>query len=571
MATKVTIINEVFVSLLLKIVYMYKIAIFFAFWCAWAGSLLAQKKYEVRATWLTTLGGMDWPTQKANSPEGIQKQKDELCNILDKLKEAHFNTILFQTRLRGDVIYPSYLEGYAECLTGCVGRNPGYDPLQFAIEECHKRGLALHAWVVTLPIGSKRQVRLLGKHSVVVKHPQICKLFKNNWYLDPGEPETGNYLSNIIREIVARYDVDGIHFDYLRYPEHGLRFPDYRSYRKYGKQQPLNQWRRDNLTQLVRRLYTEIKQVKPWVIVSSAPIGKFNDTHRYRSLGWNAYEEVHQDAQRWMKTGIHDALFPMMYFRDNHFYPFALDWKEHKNGRWVVPGLGIYFLQTKGREWQLDDVLQQISFTRQYDLDGQAYFRNYFLLKNSKGIWTELCQQLYATPAVTPPLTWLDSIAPAAPILVQFYEGKEASVTLKWKPSSTQKPGGIYYRLYASNTYPVDTQQGKNIQAIQISDTTYRYTPSLPWQKKLYWALTAVDRYGNESEPMACNTPQKQTLPIYSSLPDIPKGYQLILTSPFGQELARIPRDPIPSGKGIYHIRLLSPNGTQELIGILSR
>ena len=168
---------------------------------------------------ITTLGGLDWPSQKATSPAGIERQKKELCNILDKLQEANFNTVLFQTRLRGDVIYPSALECFAESLTGHTGQNPGYDPLKFAIEECHRRGMEIHAWMVAIPIGNKRQVGLQGKQSVVRKHPELCKQFRGSWYLDPGNPGTAGYLSLMVREIVANYDIDGIHLYYIRYPE----------------------------------------------------------------------------------------------------------------------------------------------------------------------------------------------------------------------------------------------------------------------------------------------------------------------------------------------------------------
>lgn len=116
----------------------------------------------------------------------------ELCDILDRLKAANFNTVLLQTRLRGDMIYPSSIETFAESLTGYTGRNPGYDPLAFAIEECHKRGMELHAWIVTIPAGNTRQVKLLGRNSIVQRNRKICKLYKGNWYLDPGNPETKN-------------------------------------------------------------------------------------------------------------------------------------------------------------------------------------------------------------------------------------------------------------------------------------------------------------------------------------------------------------------------------------------
>lgn len=457
-------------------------------------------KYEIRAAWLTTLGGMDWPSAKAVSASGIKKQQEELCHILDELQQANFNTVLFQTRLRGDVIYPSQFEPFAESLTGTEGKNPGYDPLRFAIEECHKRGMELHAWIVAIPIGNTRQVRTFGKNALTRKHPSLCKQFNGSWYLDPGNPETDDYLANIVREIVSGYDVDGIHLDYIRYPEQGERFPDQSTYHKYGKKQDLKQWRRNNITRIVRRIYTETKSLKPWVKVSSSPIGKYRDTGRYSSQGWNAYDEVYQDAQQWLREGIHDALFPMMYFRGNHFYPFALDWKENKNGRWIVPGLGIYFLHPSELDWKLDEVVRQIYFIRSIGLDGQAYFRTRFLTDNTKGIFDEIKQHFYPLPAVVPPMTWTDSIAPSTPTNPVFIS-PERGVHLQWT-ASTDNLSPVYYRVYASDTYPVDTHNPANLIEARTDSTHYTYVPEVPWQEYLYWAVTAVDRCGNESEPL---------------------------------------------------------------------
>lgn len=470
------------------------------------GLTYSQPKYEIRATWLTTLGGLDWPSQKATSAKGIERQKQELCEILDALKRANFNTVLLQTRLRGDVIYPSAIEPFTESLTGHEGGNPNYDPLKFAIEECHRRGMELHAWIVTIPIGNTRQVNLLGKKSITKKQPSICKLYKRTWYLDPGNPQTDNYLASIVHEIVSRYDIDGIHLDYIRYPERAKDFPDQSTYRKYGKKENLEQWRRNNITRIVRRIYAETKLLKPWVKVSSSPVGKYNDTRRYPSRGWNAYEVVYQDARLWLKEGIHDALFPMMYFQGNHFYPFALDWQENKNGRWIVPGLGIYFLHPQEQNWQLDEVIRQIHFLRNIHMDGQAYFRNRFLLNNTKGLLDELKEYFYTQPAVVPPMTWVDSIAPSAPTKPYFMPLTKG-VKLSWSASSDNLPAPVYYRVYASNTYPVDITQPSNLIEVRTDSTSYIFYPEVPWEERIYWAVTAVDRCGNESSPLEMNQP----------------------------------------------------------------
>ena len=535
----------------------------------------AQPKHEIRATWLTTLGGMDWPRNKATSAEGIRRQQQELCNILDRLKEVHFNTVILQTRLRGDLIYPSQIETFPEALTGRTGRNPGYDPLAFAIDECHKRGMELHAWIVTIPAGNNRQVKLLGKHSVVHKNRKICKQHDGAWFLDPGHPETADYLSEIVREIVSRYDVDGVHFDYIRYPENARRFPDRDTHRKYGQGKDLKQWRRDNITAIVRRLHNEVKQLKPWVKVSSSPVGKYRDTNRYSSVGWNAYETVHQDAQGWLKEGIHDALFPMMYFKDNHFYPFALDWKENDHGRWVVPGLGIYFLSPRERDWPLDEVSRQLFFTRQTSLAGHAYFRNKFLLDNVKGIYDELKTEFYTTPALVPPMTWQDSIAPTAPTQPIYEPQANGALRLAWTASKDNNDLPVAYHLYASNSYPVDTDETQNLLQTYVKGNEVVLPHGQSWQ---YYAVTATDRYGNESVPLELNgAPQGEVRLLnrgnLMTLPDLTDVQEILICNSMGETISKIKYNQEVSlellPKGFYLVYALNKDGEKTLVGTI--
>ena len=535
---------------------------------------VAQPKYEIRATWLTTLGGMDWPRHKATSAEGIRRQQQELCNILDRLKEANFNTVMMQTRLRGDLIYPSAIETFPEALTGKSGKNPGYDPLAFAIEECHKRGMELHAWIVTIPAGNNRQVKLLGKHSVVKKYRQICKQHDRAWFLDPGHPKTADYLSNIVREIVTKYDVDGIHFDYIRYPENAHRFPDRDTHRKYGKGKDLKLWRRENITNIVRRLYSEVKQVKPWVKVSSSPVGKFKDTSRYSSLGWNAYETVYQDAQGWLKEGIHDALFPMMYFKDNHFYPFVLDWKENDNGRWIVPGLGIYFLSPKEKDWPLEEMSRQLYFTRQSGLAGHAFFRNKFLMDNVKGILDEIQHMFYSTPALIPPMTWQDSIAPSVPTSPIHEFQADGRVRLAWEASKDNHELPVVYHLYASATYPVDTENAHNLFATHLKDTT------ITGKEGYYYAVTSADRYGNESSPLALNHAPKSDNPILNQgnklmLPSSEDAQEVLICNSIGETISKVKYHPEVSlellPEGFYLVYALDKDGKKTLLGMILR
>ncbi len=476
--------------------------------CFFSQKTQAQLKNEIRATWLTTIYGLDWPTVKATSPTNINKQKAELCKILDELKAANFNTVLLQARLRGDVIYPSSIETFNETMTGKEGCSPGYDALAFAIEECHKRGLECHAWMVAIPLGKENHVKNLGKSSIVRRQPQICKHYQGEWFLDPGNPATKEYLLSLIKEVVTRYDVDGINLDYIRYPDQPKDFPDKDTYRKYGNGKTLDNWRRDNITDIVRYLYKQVKQLKPWVKISSSPVGKYKDTSHYPSGGWNAYHTVYQDAQGWLKEGIQDILFPMMYFNGNNFYPFALDWQEKSFGRCIVPGLGIYFLDPAEKDWPLSEIERQIYFTRRHGLTGQAFYRTKYLLSNTKNLFDELNGFHYANPALQPRMTWMDNIPPTLPLgLTCDREG--TAIQLSWKPSTdNESRTAPYYNVYASDQFPVDISKPYNIIAHDVRENHYAYKEESGKETKHYFAVTATDRSGNESEATQLTPPK---------------------------------------------------------------
>lgn len=457
-----------------------------------------QPKRELRAVWLTTLNGLDWPRTKASSSRTAEQQKAELCRMLDQLQACHINTIFLQTRIRGTVIYPSRLEPWDFCLTGTYDKSPGYDPLAFAIQEVHRRGMELHAWVVTIPVFKVEAAKQLGKRSLLYTHPELLRRHNGQYYLDPGLPGTADYLSAIISDFIDKYDIDGIHFDYMRYPENAKQFPDQQTYKKYGNGVPLATWRRNNITAIVRRLYREAKARKPWLVMSSSPVGKYRDVRRYSSRGWNAYNAVNQDAQGWLREGIQDVLFPMMYFTGDHFYPFAADWKEGSYGRFVAPGLGIYFLSPSERNWPLSEVTHQLHYLRQQELAGQAFFRARFLLDNHKGLYDYLRDQFYPYPALPPRYIWTDSIAPQPPtnFTEEALEGQ--MMRLRWESADATSQGGLRYNVYASKTLPVDTT-AENLVAMLLPEPVYTYNRFTLLLNRLHLAITAVDRSGNES------------------------------------------------------------------------
>lgn len=450
-------------------------------------------KHEVRAVWLTTIMGLDWPKTMATSASSRERQKEELCQLLDQLQACRINTVVLQTRIRGSVIYPSKIEPWDIALTGTFDLSPGYDPLAFAIEETHRRGMELHAWLVTVPAFKIINAKKMGKRSLLKTHPELLKKHGEQYYLDPGLPGSADYLTAICREIVSKYDVDGIHFDYIRYPEYAETFSDAASYKKYGKGKEKRAWRRDNITRMVRQAYEAIKDIKPWVRVSCSPVGKYKDLSRYSAKGWSAYSTVYQDAQGWLRDGIMDMLLPMMYFQGDHFYPFAADWQENCYDRPVAPGLGIYFLSPKEKDWDLGVIQRELCYIRQMGLGGQAYFRSQFLTDNTKGIYDYLQKAYYPYPALLPPMTGKSNAKPETPSLIKKERVNGINERLEWTEQE-----GCRYVIYASPTKPVDTSNPKNIVRVTY-ETSYTYSLLGAYYHNYHLAVTALDRFGNES------------------------------------------------------------------------
>ncbi len=446
--------------------------------------------YEIRAVWLTTLSGLDWPSHPARTSGEAAAQKLALCRMLDGLRAAGVNVVLFQARIRATSAYRSALEPWDAVFTGKPGGEPPYDPLAFAVQECHKRGMECHAWVVAFPVGKADAVKRQGKLSLAAHRPDLCRKCGDQWMMDPGMPGTGEYLAGVCREIVEGYDVDGVHLDYIRYPERGIAFDDSRTYARYGAGQSLRAWRTANVTRCVRLVHDAVKAVRPWVKLSCSPVGKYADLPRQSSGGWNARDAVCQEAQSWLSEGLMDWLFPMMYFDGKNFYPFLADWKEHDAGREIVPGLGIYFLSEREKDWPLLKVQRQMEVSRTAGLGGAAFFRAKFLLSDVKGLKNWLESDFYARPALVPPLPCAPGDTPAAPKVTQSIAGMR--LTLDWEASAAGTP--IYY-----NVYRLDSVCGDRLLAARLAGTHYETVLPLPALRHSRYVVTAVDAYGRES------------------------------------------------------------------------
>ena len=441
-------------------------------------------KHEVRAVWLTTIGGIDWPHSYSTTT-----QKAELISILDQLQQAGINTVLIQTRVRATTIFPTTTEPWDGCLTGHPGTSPGYDPLQMCIDECHRRGMECHAWIVTIPVGKWNGT---GCKQLRQKYPTLIKKIGDEGYMNPEMPQTGDYLANFCAEVTRKYDVDGIHLDYIRYPE-------------TWKIKVTRQQGRQYITDIVTKINRAVKSLKPWIKLSCSPIGKYDDLSRYRSSGWNANTTVCQDAQGWLRDGLMDALFPMMYFQGNNFYPFAIDWHEHSYGRIVAPGLAVYMMHPREKNWDLDVITREMSVLRQIGM-GCTFFRSKFFTDNTKGIY-DFTRDFNIVPALIPPMTWAGKQAPSAVAQLKIKRSMTAD-NISWQKAVDYSDGDyLLYNVYASESLPVDINNPENLIAVRQRELSI----TVPHKgRTLHYAVTAMNRYGMESKPV--ETPAAGTL-----------------------------------------------------------
>jgi uncharacterized lipoprotein YddW (UPF0748 family) len=475
---------------------------------------LAHPKWEVRAVWITTAAGADWP-KSHNAGE----QKKSLVEMFDKLETMHFNTVFFQVRPRGNTFYKSQYEPWSAELTGKLGEDPGWDPLKFAIDEAHKRGMELHAWFNVAKVSGPEMPPVSTPLHIVRSHPDWVQQYKGEWWIDMGLPEVRAYTEKLVMEIVNDYDIDGIHFDYARYP--GQDFNDESTFLAYGDGMTKDEWRRNNITTFVREMYEKITERKPWVKVGSAPVGIYRSISGAQS-GFAGYDALDQDARLWMKEQIQDYIVPQLYWdageqhfprNDPDFRVLCADWAENSYGRQIYTGIGAY------KDNVQKEIPEQIIYSRSVGNEGQAFFR-YANIVSLPEIEDE-----YEFPALIPPMPWKDSIAPLAPQQVTVTGTSSDGGTIKWltPPESDFNTRAYKYVVYRSDHKDVDINDPKNILAIVPAPAT-EYEDRSAIRSEMFYAVTALDRGNNESPP---GFAQGESIPPEVTAEDAPQDSEI--------------------------------------------
>lgn len=469
--------------------------------------LSERPKSEFRAVWLTTAFGLDWP--KGSSPA---EQQNTLSNIIKNSASMDLNAIVFQVSARGDAHYRSERLPWASRLAGTLGQDPGWDPLEFAIEEARKYGMEVHAWYNVFNIGMQAltaQYEAATPQHISITNPEYVRnVGDDQIWLNPGIPAARQWAIDNVLEIVENYDVDAVHFDFIRYPNGG--FPDDAIIRGQFNENNINNtadWRRDNVNQFNRDVYAAVKDIKPWVKVGSTPVG-----HYQTSGGWPAlyaYSAVFQDGVAWLREGVNDYIVPQLYWDIGGNAPdfdwLVNDWKNRNEGRHIYVGIAAYRAGGNDSQNSADQMGRQIDTLRVNSISGHVFFRydNIFRFNVFQG--REAPRLNYNGPALIPTMDWLQQDIPASPLdLVADRSG--ASHTISWTAPAFEAENGdtkltyAIYRVQAEST-PNPSEVIENANNLVGLTGNTSFTEDLPEdQGRFYYVVTSLTRNNIESE-----------------------------------------------------------------------
>ena len=396
---------------------------------------------ELRALWVATVANIDWPSRPGLPAD---QQRAELVSLLDRAAATGMNAIIFHVRPNADAVYRSTHEPWASMISGTQGTDPGYDPLAFAIEESHRRGMELHAWVNPFRAGNASDSTRVAPNHVFRERPDLVRIYGQTFWMDPGEPAVHDRSMRAILDIVNRYDVDGVHLDDYFYPypqsdsaRRPLSFPDSATYARFGNGMSIDDWRRSNVDRFVERLYRDVHAAKPPVRVSISPFGIWRPGNPAQVTGLDAYAAIYADARKWLQSGWVDYLVPQLYWRidpPQQSFTALLDWWLSQNilDRHVAPGLATYRVYATTNPYPVSEIANQVAAIRARGAAGVVFFNATSTLSRGNGeIASMLRRDFFTDGALPPAATWLGGTPPARPtIAVGSATANGAAVTL---------------------------------------------------------------------------------------------------------------------------------------------
>ncbi len=467
-------------------------------------------KREMRGVWVATIKNLDWPS-KPGLNSNIQKH--EIDDILAHIKELGFNAIFLQIRPSCDAFYYSSIEPWSKYLTGKQGVKPKplYDPLKYWINSARMMGIEIHAWINPYRLTSNIDEELSPDHPVL-QHPNWVLQYGDKLYLDPGITEVKTYINKIITEIVANYDLAGIHMDdyFYPYPVNGVEFPDTVSFKLYcdtSKFESVEEWRRDNVNRTVESIHNTIKDIKSWVAFGISPFGVWRNIAddpdgSNTNAGITNYDNLYADILTWLKNEWVDYIAPQIYWYMDHptagFKELSYWWNKHSYKTPVYAGLSIYKINSTKPEWQNpSETPNQIKLGRELEkFKGNIFFRYSYLKKDILGLQDTLKYKFYSTPTLTPIIKGNVDMPP-----IPIKKIRAGRKKLKWKVNKTDIKNIKYFVIYSySQNGEFNPNVAEKIVSITGENTYVFSTPQKASGQTMNYRVSAVDKYGNEGE-----------------------------------------------------------------------
>lgn len=473
-------------------------------------------KREVRSVWMATVWALDWPS----STSSTTAQKNEMVKYLDVLQKNNFNAIYFQVRTMSDAFYKSSYEPWSSYLTGTRGKDPGWDPLAFVVEECHKRGMECHAWVNPYRFStgsnwSTAQDQALKSAGMLLAYTKSDG--KTTTILNPGLESVRKRIVDVCKEIISNYDVDGLVFDDYFYPE-GIPVTssagDYDLWQESGASMTFGDWRRNNVNQMVADVYKMVQQQKPYVRFGISPAGaactsaavaaKHGIDRCPVASDWQ-YDGIFSDPVAWLEAGTIDYISPQLYWKTNHktnpFGPMTKWWSYVAKhfGRHHYASHSISFLNSSNTTGDWEEIGKQVQFSRDYtenEAPGAVFYSAAYVTgKKQSGFGEWLQVNKFQNKALTPAIDWKKSDLEK----VQVSALSKRATVLSWAGVDN-----VRYSVYAvPESVNVETLDS-NIPAEYLLGVSYKTTYTMPDDKKsgYNYAVCVLDRYGNEYEPV---------------------------------------------------------------------
>lgn len=488
----------------------------------------AQKR-EMRTVWIATVSNIDWPQTRGTGTATINKQKKQLTDLLDGFVKANMNSVCLQVRPMADALYKSSYEPWSSYLTGTRGKDPGWDPLAFAVEECHKRGLEINAWVNPYRFSNSSGNDCTTAIDQNLKNSGILMQVGNRIVFNPALKASRGHLLKVCKEMIQNYDIDGIIFDDYFYPGGGTpedsSAPDYQLYTQSNSGMSIGDWRRANVNQMVKDMWDMVQATKPYVKFSIGPAGVAGQrstsatkhgvvpVDEYcRASDWQ-YTTIYSDPLAWLEEGTIDYISPQLYWKTTHvtnpFGPLTNWWSyiaEHF-GRHHYASHNIYFMEKTNTKADWDEILQQIRYSRQYNRQNAPgvnfYSAKYIDGPKCKGLADYLSQTLFTHKALEPAMPWHSKTNYDAPANLAYSGG-----TLSWTGVNKKL---VRYSVYAVPlTVTLDEAQSQAFDGIKSDYLVgVTYTPSFKLDASLqsgYWyAVCVVDGWNNEFAPAFYN------------------------------------------------------------------